>query len=210
MRPILLGALFSLALPAAVHAAENADVVFDATFPRLTTSTAAEEPVPFAPASTFEKGTWAGQVFLSGTHGFDDGDIYLIHAGVGYHLLDDLSINLDFIGGYTFEDQRRVDPNATVGFDLMLRLHLFKGTGWSIFVEGGAGMVWFRDHFPPGGTHQNFTPQLGAGITFPFFAQSRLLVGIRWHHISNAGKTGEGRNPGYDGIMAYAGVMIPF
>lgn len=210
MKLISFAASLFLLMVFSIQAAEPTVTAIEAAAPLQMTTITSDASVLVVTSSAFEKGSWTAQVFLSGTHGFDDGDIYVIHAGVGYHLLDDLSIHLDFVGGYTFEDERQIDPNATIGFDLLLRLQIFQGAGWSIFVEGGAGMVWFRDGFPPGGTHQNFTPQLGAGFTCPFIDQSRLLLGIRWHHISNASKTGEDRNPGYDGIMAYAGVMIPF
>lgn len=209
MRPFLPAALLFLATTSTVNAQGDLEgETIEVSLPRFTDFIATDAPPPLA-TQAFAKGTWTAQAFLSGTYGFDDGDIYLIHVGVGYHIDDALSVNLDFVGGYTFEDED-ADPNQTLGFDLMLRLHVFHGDGWSVFVEGGAGMLWFNDEYPQGGTRHNFSPQLGAGITCRVLGEARLLLGVRWHHISNAGKSGEDRNPGYDGIMAFAGIMIPF
>ena len=39
---------------------------------------------------------------------------------------------------------------------------------------------------------------------------TRLMLGARWHHISNGRYTGDTNNPSRDSLMLYAAVVIPF
>ncbi len=160
----------------------------------------------------FAQGTWTFQAYGSATLLHNDGDLYLAHVGVGYHIWDDFSINLEGIGGIVndIDDPRGGDSTSAFGFDLLLRWHFWKGDDWSVYADGGVGMVWFESAFPHGGTHQNFTPQAGVGGTYRIADDLRLMGGVRWHHISNARKSGKNENPGYDGLMLYLGVAIPF
>ena len=81
-------------------------------------------------------------------------------------------------------------------------------------MEGGAGIQESSDPFPEGktniGTHFNFRPQLGMGFTVGLTDQVRLMAGARWLHISNADRDGSVHNPGYDAVLVYSGLMIPF
>ncbi len=176
--------------------------------PALTTAAA-----PAAtPADPFAAGRWVVNFYGSGTWADDAGDFYQGHVGVGFHVVNNLSINLELVAGETDSDQEEfgAEDGWNAGFDLLLRWHFFRNDAWSIYVEGGAGMIWFDDAFPAGGTHQNFTPQLGVGITYQINEHLMLMAGGRWHHVSNARKSGIDRNPGFDGGMIYLGVMLPF
>ena len=51
------------------------------------------------------------------------------------------------------------------------------------------------------------TPQAGFGFTFEVADDTRLLVGGRWHHISNA--TLFDSNPGRDSLLLYLGLSLP-
>ena len=185
--------------------------------------TAGDEADAATPASgLFLQGTWTFTAYGSATFGDDAGELYLKHMGVGYHLWDYISINVEYISGYVSAEEyvgtgggggpvMRVDPDGfAVGFDLLVRWHFLHGDAWSVYLDGGVGLIWFQEAFPIMGTRQNFTPQAGFGATVHVCDNVRLIVGARWHHISNASKKGESQNPGFDGVMVYAGIVIPF
>ena len=176
--------------------------------PALTTAAAPAQ----TSADPFAAGRWVVNFYGSGTWADDAGDFYQGHVGVGFHIVNNLSINLELVAGETDSDQEEfgAEDGWNAGFDLLLRWHFCRTGAWSIYVDGGAGMIWFDDAFPAGGTHQNFTPQLGLGITYQINENLMLMAGGRWHHVSNARKSGVDRNPGFDGGMLYLGVMLPF
>lgn len=164
-------------------------------------------------STDFTQGTWSFQAYGSMTTSNDSDSLYLGHMGVGYFMWDGFSVNLEVVGGVvdgSNENQATGGDFEASGFDVLLRWHLLRGDGWSIYAEGGAGTLYTSKSFPADGTHFNFTPQVGAGVTLRVLGDMRLMGGIRWHHISNAGIYDHGINPGFDGIMTYAGLMIPF
>ena len=50
-------------------------------------------------------------------------------------------------------------------------------------------------------------PQAGAGFSLKLNQERRLILGLRWHHISHADLFGA--NPGRDSIMGYVGLQFP-
>ena len=44
----------------------------------------------------------------------------------------------------------------------------------------------------------------------PWDGEMRVLMGMRWHHISNARSSGAEDNPSRDGAMLYVGLAMPF
>lgn len=166
-----------------------------------------------AKAAKFLQGSWSFQAYGSATFGDDAGELYLAHAGVSYFLFDNFSVSFEGIGGLVdadavpgFSDR----DGSAVGFDLLARWFFAHQGGLSVYAEGGIGMIWLEDAFPVNGTHQNFTPQVGAGAILQLSDSLHIMGGVRWHHISNARKSGKNNNPGFDGAMIYAGIMIPF
>ena len=82
---------------------------------------------------------------------------------------------------------------------------------WTMFAELGVGIVAVDDDVPQSGGDFNFLPRAGVGFTHALGdSRNRLLTGVRWQHLSNARLEGGDNNPGRDGVMFYAGVMIPF
>lgn len=141
-----------------------------------------------------------------------DGEQYMGFWTAEYFLVDDFSFNIDLGGGYFH--QGRDDPGDAFGanLNLILRWHLVARDSYSLFVEGGAGVLGTTEEIPAGGTNFNFTPQAGFGATFALDEEkgSRLYTGVRWHHISNARIKGADDNPGRDAAMAYIGVSFPW
>lgn len=217
MRMIALVGMF-LCLGSSVRAdviTESDTPVFDTNL-RLSLAEAMDEPAmsdaaaPPHRGEAFAAGTWTFQAYGSASVFADTGEIYQGHVGVGYHLWDGVSVNIEGVFGYVDANQPSVNNGFTSGVDLLFRCHVIRERDFSIYIEGGAGLIWFEDEFPRRGTHQNFTPQAGLGFTYRLGESVRLMAGARWHHVSNANKSGVDSNPGYDAAMFYAGVMLPF
>lgn len=179
----------------------------DARVTAWVTGTAAAAAISTpAPDRPFAEGTWTFQTYGSGTWGDSDkGEIYTAHIGVGYHFVDDLSINLEAIGGWA--DAEKDDDGGVGGIDLLFRWHFLQGRSWSLYIDGGAGFQLATTNFPSD-SHHNFRPQVGLGGTLQITDSIRLMGGARWLHISNAGTTRI--NNGLDGAQLYAGIMVPF
>jgi len=75
-------------------------------------------------------------------------------------------------------------------------------------MEGGAGLLRTSNNVPTGGSKFNFTPQAGLGMSFDIGNNNRWLLGVKWHHISNANTYD--MNPGRDSIMIWTGISFPF
>ncbi len=161
-------------------------------------------------ASDLLQGTWTFQTYGSVTLFNRAGEIYSGHLGFGYYALDGVSINLE-AAGHHFNASEGFGNNADMGgLDLLIRWHLIDEEPLSVYVEGGAGILQGSNEVPPEGTRFNFSPQFGCGVTWLFAPGSRLMAGARWQHISNAAMHGEIKNPGYDGLMVYSGLVFSF
>lgn len=100
------------------------------------------------------------------------------------------------------------DDAVGLNLGLILRWHFVREETWSLYVDGGAGFLVTNEDVPAdGGSQFNFTPQVGGGATFRMRNQEHLMVGLRWHHISNAELYQP--NPGRDSILLYVGYMWP-
>jgi hypothetical protein len=152
--------------------------------------------------------TWRLNFLAGGGFAVDeDKDTIFGLAGVGfsYFIIENISLEIELYGaGF---DQPGEDA-AGIGFNLLVRWHFVAQDTWSLYFDGGAGMLGTTANVPPGTISFNFTPQAGVGATFEIADETRLFVGVRLHHISNA-NIGD-QNFGLDNIMAYAGVSFPF
>lgn len=92
--------------------------------------------------------------------------------------------------------------------DLLFAWHFIQNDTWSIYADGGVGILGTTRNVPINGSEFNFTPQAGIGATFDIGNNNRWIVGVRWHHISNAGLYED--NPGRDSIYLYTGINFPF
>lgn len=134
-------------------------------------------------------------------------DQHLI-AGVEWSNFLEENLSLELGLNAIYFDQA-VGPEAIGGnFTLLLRWHFYAEDTWSMYFDGGAGLLWTSEDVPTGGTSFNFTPQGGFGATFDIGDDRRLMTGVRWHHVSNANI--DDSNPGRDAIQAYVGVSLPY
>ncbi|NUQ67086.1 MAG: acyloxyacyl hydrolase [Phycisphaerales bacterium] len=149
---------------------------------------------------------------------------WTIGAGAGKDLHDALDVNVHAafstfiaqdwewaIEGALWNIALDGNDAQAINATMIFRWHFHNAEKWSAYVDGGIGLLFSTDDVPNDGTSLNFTPRVGLGVTRQITdAGTRLQAGVRWHHISNARITGDDNNPSRDGLMLYAGVMIPF
>jgi len=150
-------------------------------------------------------GSWRWQVLGGGGIGTDSISNGQLGAGVSWFVVDDLSIDVQVNADYFNQS----GPSAWGGdVELLFRWHFIARDTWSIYVDGGCGLMWTSHDVPPDSASFNFTPQAGAGMTWEIATDTRLMLGARWFHVSNANTASP--NPSYNGVFVYAGVSFGF
>jgi hypothetical protein len=165
-----------------------------------------------ARAAFLKPGRWWGGVIGGYARALnEDSNDFNLAFTLSTFLIDRFEFMMEF-GGWYFDQEG--DDAGGLNWNLIFRVHVFafgERDKWTIFADAGAGLLGTTDNVPDGGTGFNFTPRAGVGFTHRLFeSENRLVVGVRWHHISNARINGDERNPGRDGINVYAGVEFPF
>ena len=157
-------------------------------------------------AKTFgEEGTWRYHFNLSYADQFDDANFVSGSVGVSYFFIENLSLNIELQLLAVSQD----GPNSTaVALNLLFRYHFYTQDTWSLYFDGGAGILKGTQDIPADGSSFNFTPQLGFGVSFDVGKDWRGMVGVRWYHISNANTRDS--NPGRDHFQVYGGLSLPF
>lgn len=164
-------------------------------------------------AEDFDKGDWKLQLTGSYIHSDNAGfsrnqaDVGQAAVGVGYYFLDNLGIYADLTGYGVSQDEPDINTWGG-GFNLLLRWHFLRGKNWSIYADGGAGVVQFDEAFPDGGTHFNFNERIGLGGSLKLDTNIHLIGGVRYMHLSNARISGRNENPGMDSVEVYTGLMF--
>jgi len=168
--------------------------------------------------SPFREGSWVGMTYAAMVLGTfkDDAQIFGGYAGLGYHYRSNASISV--ILGANFGDKNiNRDTGVNQGdffggsIQLLARNHLINYGSWSAFVEAGLGFSVLSDPVPADGTTYNFMLTAGAGITKQLDECTHLILGCRWHHLSNGSFFNPANlNPGYDGKMVYAGLLFSY
>mgnify|MGYP001826189904 CR=1 FL=1 len=160
------------------------------------------------PRNGFAKGTRKWQTYASAAAGDNGkGEMYALHLGYGYFLMDYLSINLDVLGAYI---RSGLDDNGVaVGLDVIFRRHFspVEDYLWSVYLDLGGGLQQHSTNIA-GNRHFNFRVMSGGGATLRVGDHARMRGGMRYLHLSDAGI--EGGGGGFDGFMFYGGVMFPF
>ena len=174
------------------------------------TAAGAEQPVrrgldPDAP-SYFSKGTWTLELAGGYVKDWDRGksSIALGDVGLGYYIDNTLSLRVEVVG-YSFNQEPDDAWGGAVNF--LGRHHVLNRGDVSFFIDGGVGVVETSRRVPDGGTHLNFTPQVGMGMTWRLREKLHLIGGVRYFHLSNARIEGHDRNPQINGVEAHVGLM---
>ena len=166
-----------------------------------------------ASAEDFDKGSWKLQFtssYISSSNtGFDDGSAKGGQAavGAGYYFLDNVGAYVDLVGYGLSQDEPDVDAWGG-GLNLLLRWHFLRGQHWSVYADGGTGIVQFNEDFPAGGTQFNFIERVGLGASFRLDTNLHLIGGVRYLHLSNARIRGRDENPAMDSVEGYIGLMF--
>ncbi len=147
---------------------------------------------------------------------FDDAQDVNLHVAFSEFLADDLEFAVEAAGWYF--DQPGGNTGGVSG-SMVFRWHALHAEDyrWTLFGDAGIGLLGAFDDVPSGGTGFNFLPRLGGGLTWALNESvdgasrgPRLMVGVRWHHISNARIQGDDNNPGRDSVAGYVALTIPF
>jgi hypothetical protein len=162
------------------------------------------------------------------------GSHWLTFGGAAaYDFNEEYDFNLHFAWSMFLADRIEFGVEATawyfnqVGEDtggisgmFVFRYHWWSGPNddfdWSSFFDFGTGVLVGFDTVPDGGTGLNFIQRIGLGFSKDLDAAdgpahgTRLVFGVRWHHISNGRFAGDGRNPSRDSILGFVGVQWDF
>lgn len=130
--------------------------------------------------------------------------LVLLGAGISHFFINGHSVNLE-LNGMAFDQIGEDAVGLNLG--LIMRWHFVRQENWSIYLDGGAGLLGTTSNVPNTGSSFNFTPQVGLGSTIGIDDDQRLMFGLRWHHISNADTFDN--NPGRDSIFGYLGINLP-
>ncbi len=179
---------------------------------RLSLSTrSTQDTIPDGPAPATPYGTEGTEWVLFGTgvaYDFENATDININIGYSRFLVDDLEWVLELSAWYHDQDgDDALSLNPVIDF----RWHFYNQGDTSLFVNLGIGLLAATDNVPATGTGFDFTPRAGVGLTHQLSDDgTRLIAGLRWHHISNARINGDDDNPGRDAPMLYMQIAIPF
>ena len=136
--------------------------------------------------------------------GSDPGSFGLVGAGLSHFFANGQSLNLELNGlGFIQEGEDAVGLNLA----LLHRWDFIRRPDWSLYLDGGVGVIGTTSPVPSEGSSLAFTPQAGGGATIRLANDQRLMLGLRWHHISNGNLFED--NPGQDSIYGYLGINFP-
>jgi lipid A 3-O-deacylase len=92
------------------------------------------------------------------------------------------------------------------GASLVVKYNLLSFGRWVPFWDVGVGVLWtdLAPRIAEDSSQVNFALETGPGIQYYATTSMALTLGVRYHHISNAG-IGT-RNLGLDAVLPYAGV----
>jgi hypothetical protein len=162
------------------------------------------------PAKPFARGTKTLEFEGSYTSPirFSEEEFATGSVGVGYYLFDNHSVTL-FAQG--FHVNQPFGESAEAGAVFVLgRSILYSVDKVSFYIDGGGGYSWANAAVPVGGTTYNFNARAGLGLAWRFADDTYLLGGARYFHLSNAQTHGKEKNPSYDGVEYYVGLMFAF
>jgi lipid A 3-O-deacylase len=99
---------------------------------------------------------------------------------------------------------------TAAGGSILFKYNFLDFGRWMPFWDLGLGMLWtdLAPRISEQSTTFNFVLESGPGVQYFAMERVALTLGVRFHHISNAG-LGD-RNKGLNSTLGYAGVSIFF
>jgi lipid A 3-O-deacylase len=94
------------------------------------------------------------------------------------------------------------------GGALVVKYNLLSFGRWMPFWDAGAGMLWtnLAPRIPEESTPFEFELETGPGLSYFMTKTLTVTMGVRFHHISNAG-IGD-RNTGINAFLSYVGLSV--
>ncbi|HEY7115312.1 MAG TPA: acyloxyacyl hydrolase [Tepidisphaeraceae bacterium] len=163
-----------------------------------------------AAAKPFAQGTKSFQLETSYTPPirFSTNEFATGTVGVGYYIFDNHCLTLLAHGMHTNQE---FDQDADGGgVSVMGRWHFYNPGRFTFYFDGGGGYSWWNNAVPVGGTTYNFTARVGLGAGYRLFDDTYLTGGARYFHLSNGQQHGREKNPSYDGVEYYVGLLFTF
>ncbi|MFC1645709.1 acyloxyacyl hydrolase [Candidatus Omnitrophota bacterium] len=139
-----------------------------------------------------EFGIYSG--WASGKLKYFQGDYETVplHFQIGFDitsLLNDINIHppgrLKFLFEPFINTVLQPDANVEVGNNFMLKYTHPIIQQFSLFIEGGLGLLYTTQHTYEQGTQFNFSQQIGGGISYQFAENKAINFGYRRRHFSN-------------------------
>jgi hypothetical protein len=173
----------------------------------------AATPAPAAAPTTqpmFPKGAFTLSAASAYTRALDkdEADIGSAELGGNYYVWDNFSLGAE-IDAYCISQPG--DDAGAFSLEGTFRHHLWQhDDDWTIFLDGAFGPSYSLRDTPTGGTHFNFVTRLGVGATYRLDEHLHLMFGARYWHLSNARIEGMDRNPNFNGMQVFVGLMWQF
>ena len=154
---------------------------------------------------SFARGTFTLNWAAGYAHGFHEVvDVGSAQVGANYFVFDNFSLGAE-VAAYGVAQPG--DNALAVGLEGVVRHHLFRWAGTTVFIDASFGPFEASEDVPPGGTRFNFVTRAGLGGTYRLDERLHLMLGARYWHLSNARIEGVERNPGVNGVEVYCGLM---
>lgn len=166
-----------------------------------------QQPDAGPPRAYGDEGTTWLTVGAGWAPDFADENDFNLHVAWSKFLVKDVEFGLE--GAAWYFDQSG-DDALGLSACMIFRWHFVNTGVWTAYADVGVGAVASTDDVPDGGSSLNFHPRAGIGVTRKLDdSGTRLQVGVRWHHISNARIFGDGDNPARDRAMFHAALIFP-
>jgi len=106
--------------------------------------------------------------------GSDSGSFGLVGAGLSHFFANGQSLNLELNGlGFIQSGEDAVGLNLA----LLHRWDFIRRPDWSLYIDGGVGIIGTTSPVPSEGSSLAFTPQAGGGATIRLANDQRLMLG---------------------------------
>jgi hypothetical protein len=152
-----------------------------------------------------EKGCVTVNAFAGYANDFEETSIVPAAIGISWFPIKNFSFDIQLEGAYV--DQPG-DSATGGGAAMMIRWHFLDFDTWTLYGDLGIGCLFMSDSVPSNAADFVFTPRAGLGASIEITEATRLMVGARWFHISNAETSFE--NPGINALQGYVGLSFAF